>query len=61
MAGGGGSGTGVTVTDTLPAAGVTLRGHLYLITGAAGVADEFYVCVKTDADVYEWSRIVWGP
>jgi hypothetical protein len=47
--------TGSTLANR-PACDVTTVGRLYNILGAAGVADEWYVCVKNAADVYSWQQ-----
>lgn len=43
-----------TTLGTLPTATADYRGRVIMVYGAAGVADAFYVCVKSAADTYSW-------
>lgn len=44
----------------LPAADVAHRGFVWVVTGAAGVADTAYVCLKTAANTYSWMLLATG-
>lgn len=44
----------------LPVASVTYRGVMCAVPGGAGVRDSLYVCLKSDAGVYNWVAIVNG-
>ena len=44
-------------TGTRPAASESLRGALFVVRGAAGVADTLQVCLKTDTDTYGWKTV----
>lgn len=50
---------GMTLPDhgALPAATSGLRGKVVVVQGAAGVADQFYICRKNSADAYEWAQL----
>lgn len=41
-------------SGALPSALVARRGEVRMVFGAAGVADQIYVCRKNAADAYEW-------
>ena len=49
-----GSGSGVVVVTSLPAATSALRSLIYAVRGTTGVADVLYVCEKTELDTYAW-------
>ena len=51
---------GLTFPDhgALPAAASTMRGKVVLVIGAAGVADQLYICRKNALDTYEWAPLV---
>jgi hypothetical protein len=58
--GSGGGGGGVVVASTLPtppSAAYRDSGVMYLIKGAAGVADRLYVCKKLANDTFTWKQI----
>jgi len=41
----------------LPTASANYRGKIYILQGAAGVADLPYMCIKNASDTYEWIAI----
>jgi len=43
-----------------PAAGANYRGCIYMEEGGGGVRDRFYICLKSDAAVYNWVEIANG-
>ena len=47
-------------TGALPTAAAALRGALFVVQGAAGVADTLQVCLKSAADTYSWKVITTG-
>lgn len=49
--------TAPDLVDSLPTASVELRGRLFLLKGAAGVADELKLCIKNAADAYEFKTV----
>jgi hypothetical protein len=44
----------------LPTAEASQRGRTVVVEGAPGVADEFYICLKSSADTYSWRQIIVG-
>ena len=50
----------IGTTGALPTAVAALRGALFLVQGAAGVADTLQVCLKSAADTYSWKVITTG-
>lgn len=44
----------------LPTARKELRGRMFLLEGASGVADIAYVCYKKADDTYDWADIYMG-
>lgn len=47
-------------TGALPTASAALRGALFVVRGAAGVADTLQVCLKSSADSYSWKVLATG-
>jgi len=47
-------------TGSLPAAAAALRGALFVVQGAGGVADTVQICLKSAADTYSWKTIATG-
>lgn len=52
--------TSAVVGAALPVANASMRGQTYTVLGAAGVADQTYVCLKSAADTYSWKLIATG-
>jgi len=52
----------LTVGDVsaLPTPSETYRGRIICVLGGAGVADTFYMCLKSAADTYSWVAIATG-
>jgi len=52
----------MTVGDVsaLPTPSETYRGRIICVLGGAGVADTYYICLKSAADTYSWVAIATG-
>ena len=50
----------LATTGALPAASEALRGALFVVRGAGGVADTLQVCLKSSTDGYSWRPIQTG-
>lgn len=50
----------LATTGALPAPSGSLRGALFVVRGAAGVADTLQVCLKSSADAYSWKILATG-
>ena len=50
----------LATTGALPSASAALRGALFVVRGAGGVADTMQVCLKSAADTYSWKVIQTG-
>jgi hypothetical protein len=48
---------GMGNTAAPPTATAAMRGKLWYQGGAAGVADQVFICVKSAADTYSWRAI----
>jgi len=47
-------------SGTLPAPDESYRGKIIRVEGGEGVADKFYMCMKSAADTYSWVQIISG-
>ena len=50
----------VIIVDTLPVANVSQRYKRVILRGAAGTKDKYYICLKSDSDLFNWIEIVNG-
>ena len=50
----------LATTGALPTASASLRGALFVVRGATGVADTLQVCLKSSADSYSWKVLATG-
>lgn len=50
----------LATTGALPTAAAALRGALFVVRGATGVADTLQVCLKSSADAYSWKVLATG-
>ena len=50
----------LSTTGALPTASASLRGALFVVRGATGVADTLQVCLKSAADAYSWKVLATG-
>lgn len=50
----------LATTGALPTAAAALRGALFVVQGANGVADTLQVCLKSSADTYSWKAVATG-
>lgn len=50
----------LSTTGALPAATQSLRGALFVVRGASGVADTLQICLKSSADSYSWKILATG-
>ena len=50
----------LTPVATLPTADASRRGQVILLTGATGVEDATYLCLKTSGDTYDWVPWAFG-
>jgi len=48
----------IVTVSTLPTAVADLRGKMVRVNGAAGVADQVYICRKNAANTYEWAAVL---
>jgi hypothetical protein len=48
------------ISSTLPTANDSHRGEIRLVAGGAGVRDNLYMCMKSNADTWSWRLIVAG-
>ena len=50
----------VTIIDSLPSASLSLRYKRYVLRGASGTRDRYYICLKSDSDTYSFTEISNG-
>lgn len=50
----------IGTTGALPAASASLRGALFVVQGAGGVADTLQACLKSAANTYSWKVLATG-
>ena len=51
----------VFVTGTEPTCNSGARSRIYVVEGGTGVADTVRMCVKSAADNYAWTSIIYNP
>lgn len=50
----------VRLVPALPVANAAVQGRTYILGGIPGVADIYYVCLKSVTDTYSWKVLATG-